>query len=335
MRISHGRAPLGSVTAMLDIDDVRAFVEAAEHGTFTAAAAGLFTSQPSVSRRVAQLEREVGGELFDRSNRRAPRLSALGQMLLPHARQLLAEHERFAETVHLHGQGHAGTLTVALSEGTSAALTNLCQHVRRRLPHLRVVVRERPPGPGVREALQQREAELGIVSTEFMTGDLDGVTLGLVQHFAVGDLELLGEDEAGIEWNDLAKLPLLVPLGHEHIRYPTSGAALDIVHENGSPPVLVAMARARLGVAILAGTQTPVGLVRRPVHLDGEPQRTLLQLAWLRGVPLSVAARVLVEDLGSRASALGTLLLEEGATAIESLSPRAMHISQWTRGHSR
>jgi LysR family transcriptional regulator, benzoate and cis,cis-muconate-responsive activator of ben and cat genes len=315
---------------MIDLEDVRVFVQAAERGNFTAAAADLYTTQPSLSRRIAHFEKTVGGVLFDRSNRRSPKLSALGEMLLPYARQFLADHTRFVDTIELHGQGRAGRIVVTLSEPTAAALPNLCQHIRRLLPDIRICVRECAPGRGVRETLLQREAEVGIVSTEFATDDLDGVTLGVIQHYAVGLGDLLGPGDTGIEWNDLAKMPLLLPLAHDQVRYPAPHGLLDIVHENGSPPILLAMARAGIGVAILAGLRTPPDLVRRPVHIEGVPQRTRLQLAWPRGAPLSVPATQLTDDLRNRAANLGTLILEEGQASMASFAPAAMHISQWT-----
>ena len=67
----------------MELADLRAFVEAAEHGTFTAGAAALHTTQPSLSRSIARLERELGGLLFDRGNRRAPKLAPLGEATLP------------------------------------------------------------------------------------------------------------------------------------------------------------------------------------------------------------------------------------------------------------
>src|ERR1700704_6183421 len=99
----------------MELADLRAFVEAADHGTFTAAAADLHTTQPSLSRRIARLERELGGTLFDRLNRRAPRLAPLGEASLPHARHLLAEYERFVNLVEALTDGRSGGVTIAVS----------------------------------------------------------------------------------------------------------------------------------------------------------------------------------------------------------------------------
>lgn len=76
--------------------DLRFFSAAAEAGSFTDAAVELRVSQAAVSRTIAGLERAVG----DRLLRRVPHgceLTATGQQLLPYARRVLAEADRFGE----------------------------------------------------------------------------------------------------------------------------------------------------------------------------------------------------------------------------------------------
>lgn len=60
METSH---PLSNVSW----DDVRLFLSALEHGSFTDAAKALGVGQATMSRRIAALERELGHVLFDRS----------------------------------------------------------------------------------------------------------------------------------------------------------------------------------------------------------------------------------------------------------------------------
>jgi DNA-binding transcriptional LysR family regulator len=76
--------------------ELRFFIAAAETGSFTEAAAQLYVSQAAVSRTIAGLEKTVG----DRLLRRVPRgceLTSTGQQLLPHARRVLSEAERFTD----------------------------------------------------------------------------------------------------------------------------------------------------------------------------------------------------------------------------------------------
>jgi DNA-binding transcriptional LysR family regulator len=76
--------------------ELRFFVTAVDAGSFTDAAAQLYVSQAAVSRTIAGLEQAVG----DRLLRRVPRgceLTSTGQQVLPHARRVLAEAEKFTE----------------------------------------------------------------------------------------------------------------------------------------------------------------------------------------------------------------------------------------------
>ncbi|WP_246149300.1 LysR family transcriptional regulator [Nonomuraea turkmeniaca] len=65
---------------MLDANTLLLFHEVAETGSFTAAAESLGYTQSAVSRRVAALERDAGGPLFER-RARGVRLTPAGVAL--------------------------------------------------------------------------------------------------------------------------------------------------------------------------------------------------------------------------------------------------------------
>jgi DNA-binding transcriptional LysR family regulator len=285
----------------MELADLRAFVEAADRGTFTAAAADLHTTQPSLSRRIARLEREIGGALFDRLNRRAPRLAPLGHATLPYARHLLAEYERFMNLVEALTAGRTGGLTIAVSQAAGAySLPPLQEQLIGLLPDVQLQIVECLPGPGVRDALLAREAELGLLDPEFLPPEFEGATFGVVEHAAVGLTELLGPHGVPIEWHELQTMPLLLSVAAANVEYPMTGPRLRVVHEAGSPGTLIGMARAGMGVAILAGVSEVPGYSVRPITISGVQQRTRLQLAWRRGAVLSAPAQVLVDNVRGR-----------------------------------
>ncbi|ONI76323.1 LysR family transcriptional regulator [Actinosynnema sp. ALI-1.44] len=76
--------------------ELRFFVAAAESGSFTDAAAQLHVSQAAVSRTIASLEKTVGDKLLWRVPRGCE-LTSTGQQVLPHARRVLSEADRFTE----------------------------------------------------------------------------------------------------------------------------------------------------------------------------------------------------------------------------------------------
>lgn len=73
-----------------------AFVEAADTGSFSAAARKLRKSQSSVSTAIANLEVDLGVTLFDRQSRQ-PVLTPAGQRVLSHVQAILAASERLDE----------------------------------------------------------------------------------------------------------------------------------------------------------------------------------------------------------------------------------------------
>ena len=79
----------------LDLRVVRYFVAVAEHGHFGRAAAALHVTQPSLSRQVRRLERDLGTPLLDRTPQ-GSRLTDAGRAFLPHARSMLTSAARAA-----------------------------------------------------------------------------------------------------------------------------------------------------------------------------------------------------------------------------------------------
>lgn len=77
----------------MELRQLQFFVAVAERLNFSRAAEALYISQPSLSYQIAELERELGVELFMRDRRRVA-LSPAGALLLEPSRELLAVSER-------------------------------------------------------------------------------------------------------------------------------------------------------------------------------------------------------------------------------------------------
>ncbi|MBR2583485.1 MAG: LysR family transcriptional regulator [Oscillospiraceae bacterium] len=80
----------------MELEQLRIFLAAAEDGGFSPAARRLYISHSTVSRTVAALERELGVQLFVRSNRRQ-RLTSAGKLLADEARALLTQADALRE----------------------------------------------------------------------------------------------------------------------------------------------------------------------------------------------------------------------------------------------
>lgn len=96
-----------------DLDNVRVFLAAIDHGSFSAAARALRRVPSAVSMAIANLEAELDLQLFDRSGRE-PRPTAHAAALVPQARVLVEQLQRL--------NNHAGSLTQGLESALTIAL---------------------------------------------------------------------------------------------------------------------------------------------------------------------------------------------------------------------
>ncbi len=83
----------------------------ARQRNFARAAEAMHVTQPTFSRGIAALEKELGARLFDRTTRRVEPTSA-GLVFLERADALLAEAARLGESIRDHGQLLSGQLVV-------------------------------------------------------------------------------------------------------------------------------------------------------------------------------------------------------------------------------
>jgi DNA-binding transcriptional LysR family regulator len=101
---------------MLNPDSLRAFVLAAELGSFSAAAREMRKAQSAVSTAIANLEIDAGVDLFDRSGR-SPVLTEEGRSLLPHALGILRGNREFKAKASSMAEGVEGDICLAIEQG--------------------------------------------------------------------------------------------------------------------------------------------------------------------------------------------------------------------------
>ena len=95
----------------LTIQQLRYFVAVAEHGSFSATAPDLYTTQSNLSASISELERELGVEVFNRSSRGVT-LTTDGIELLGYARQVLEQMDML-ETRYAQGPSQQARLAVS------------------------------------------------------------------------------------------------------------------------------------------------------------------------------------------------------------------------------
>ena len=97
----------------ISIRQLRYFVTVAEERHVRRAAARLHISQPPLTQRIQDLERDLGVQLFSRTGRQIE-LTEAGRFVLVEARAALAQVDRVREVAHQAGQGEAGNLRIAV-----------------------------------------------------------------------------------------------------------------------------------------------------------------------------------------------------------------------------
>ena len=89
---------------IVDLHDLEWFLAIVDAGTFGRAADALRVSQPSLSRRVAAMERKLGVALFSRE-RRQIELTPAGRALAREARGLLADAQAMVDLARCAARG--------------------------------------------------------------------------------------------------------------------------------------------------------------------------------------------------------------------------------------
>jgi DNA-binding transcriptional LysR family regulator len=108
----------------LDLRLVRYFTAVAEHRHFGRAAAALRIAQPSLSRQIRRLERQLGARLLDRTPQ-GTRLTEAGEVFLPRARSLLRSAAQAAAATRAAAQPSRITIGYTAGLIVTPAVRNL------------------------------------------------------------------------------------------------------------------------------------------------------------------------------------------------------------------
>lgn len=83
---------------MATLKQLKTFLAVAEYRKMSEAARHLYISQPTVSQVIADLEEEYRAQLFERFSKEL-HITAAGELLLDHAREIVAIHERLEQSM--------------------------------------------------------------------------------------------------------------------------------------------------------------------------------------------------------------------------------------------
>ena len=173
----------------MDIRDLQVFLSVAKHLNYTRAAEEVNLSQPSVSVRMRQLERDLGTKLFEQLGKKIA-LTEAGELLVPHAGRVIAAITDARDAIDQLQGLERGSLRIGASTTPGMYLIpQIIAHFKRTYPKIQIHL-------AVRDT---RQIEDGVIRNEFDFGFVGG-------HLAGDEVEVL-------PWT-IDELVLIVPLGH-------------------------------------------------------------------------------------------------------------------------
>jgi DNA-binding transcriptional LysR family regulator len=148
----------------ITLDQLRTFITAVDAGSFSAAGRKLRRAQSGVSQTLANLEAQIGVQLFDRSAR-YPRLTEEGRSLLIDARSVADTVDGFKARARAMREGLEPELSVAMDVMyPMEALTRAATHSRRTYPHTPLRLYVEALG-GVIKPVLDRKCSIGVIGS--------------------------------------------------------------------------------------------------------------------------------------------------------------------------
>lgn len=297
----------------MELRQLRYFVAVVEDGGFTRAAARLHLAQPGLSAQIAQLERELGQPLLDRSGRSvAP--TEVGRAVLPYARAALAAVDGVRQTVDeftglLRGRVRFGLVSGAV--GHAFDIASFLADFHDAHPGVEVTLTE-DTSERMRAALLAGELDIALLGQTW-NESFPGLSLQtvidapLVAAVAPGD-PLLTRDTRTVHTDvplvALRDRPLICLPSGTGVRSVLERACAQkgfrprVAFEAASPYVLAQLAARGLGVAVLPADEgsVPDGPLRT-LRIVRPALRGRVALAWRSAGPASPAARELLDRL--------------------------------------
>ena len=124
----------------MELHQLRIFKAVTDTGNFSRAADAAFLTQPAVSMQVKALEEELGQALFYRERKRSV-LTPAGEILLRHARALIARSEQAVQEIADLQQLKQGHISIACSDTFAAyVLTDMIGLFSKTYPNIRFSV---------------------------------------------------------------------------------------------------------------------------------------------------------------------------------------------------
>ncbi|MBS6181093.1 LysR family transcriptional regulator [[Clostridium] innocuum] len=189
------------------------FLAVAREENFTKAAAQLHVTQPTLSRQIAQLEEELGVELFVRSNHNII-LTEDGMILKRRAQEILSLADKTKRDFLHKDENLEGVISIGSGEFLSTrCLTDCIAEFRKKHPLVRYEFYSGNAG-NIRDQIERGLLDIGLMSEPIDIRKYEFISMPIKEEwgaFVREDSPLIDKDF--IAPQDLVDIPLILPLG--------------------------------------------------------------------------------------------------------------------------
>ncbi|WP_299490381.1 LysR family transcriptional regulator [uncultured Shewanella sp.] len=165
---------------MPTLEQLHAFITTVETGSFSAAARKLGKVQSAISQHIVNMEVDINHTLFNREGR-YPVLTEQGELLLPQARAVVAQHDRLTLQIECLEQIEITSMTLAIDEGIPyTKLSDSLEKIATDYPQLHIEILC-ASSKDIIELVKNKRATVGIIfNNELYPEHVDFESLGSV-----------------------------------------------------------------------------------------------------------------------------------------------------------
>jgi LysR family transcriptional regulator, nitrogen assimilation regulatory protein len=240
----------------MDTEALRCFLRIAELGSFGKAAQALNVTQPTLSRRMRMLERELSAQLFAR-HQSGISLTPAGVALSKKALNIVRQLEGMHDEIELFDREPSGSVAVGLPPSLMGVLNGpLVAMYCERYPRVRLVIHE-----GINNLIEEKLVS-GDIDVAIMFGTRSHKRYTTIKLLATEELVLAntktkGRSDGYLKLDDVSELPLILYSRPNHIRWLVDAAFRQrgllprIAAEVDTLPMMIELARRNVGSVIL------------------------------------------------------------------------------------
>jgi LysR family tcuABC transcriptional regulator len=242
---------------MMDIRQLRYFVQIVECGSLSKASRQCHVAQPALSQQLAKLEDMVGKPLLHRSSKGVwPTDNGLA--LYHHARFMLRQHDQALSIARSEAGAIQGMASVGLPATTVSAIgLPLVRRIRERYPGVLLNVVEGMSGH-IGQLMRMGQLDLAVLFSNDVARDLTIEPLMVEELFLIvpEGSALVPRRQMAISIAEAAALPLILPTGSHGLRqriaaeFDNRGLTVNVVAEIDSLSLLMNCVHDSIGATI-------------------------------------------------------------------------------------